>query len=150
MTLPDDRYRRGIEILRLLCGEALEQSANKVAEIAPDFARMTIEFPFGDLYSRGAVDLRTREIAAIAALAALGRMKQLRVHVGAALHLGCAGEELVEILMQTAIYAGFPRALDALAECHDLLTAPRAGGELTSRPSCPQDQAAVLSAAGQG
>ena len=128
MTLPDERYRRGVEILQRLSGEGLEQSANKVAEIAPDFARMTIEFPFGDLYSRGAVDLRTREVAAIAALAALGRMKQLRVHVGAALHVGCTCEEVVEILMQTAIYAGFPRALDALSECHDLLTNPEGEG----------------------
>ncbi|MDB5692439.1 MAG: carboxymuconolactone decarboxylase family protein [Alphaproteobacteria bacterium] len=125
MTLSDERYRRGVEILQRLSGEALEQSANRVAEIAPDFARMTIEFPFGDLYSRGAVDLRIRELAAIAALAALGRLRQLRVHVGAALHLGCTREEVVEILMQTAIYAGFPLALDALAECHDLLSDAR-------------------------
>jgi 4-carboxymuconolactone decarboxylase len=67
-----------------------------------------------------------RELAAIAVLAALGRMKQLKLHVGAALHLGCTCEEVVEILMQTAIYAGFPQALDALAECHDLLTDPEA------------------------
>ena len=122
MSMPDDRYRRGVEILQRLCGNRLEQVTNKVAEVAPDFARMTIEFPFGDLYSRTAIDLRTREIAAIAALAALGRIPQLRVHVAAALHLGCAREEVVEVLMQTAIYAGFPPALNALAECHDLLT----------------------------
>ena len=117
----DDRYRRGVEILQLLSANRLEPVANKVAEVAPDFARMTIEFPFGDLYSRGALDLRSREVAAIAALASLGAIPQLRVHVAAALHLGCAREEVVEILMQTAIYAGFPAALNALAECHDLL-----------------------------
>ena len=121
MSVADERYRRGVEILQLLSGSKLEQVTNKVAEIAPDFARMTIEFPFGDLYSRGAVDLKTREVAAIAALAALGRIPQLRVHVGAALNLGCSREEVVELLMQTAIYAGFPPALNALAECHDLL-----------------------------
>ena len=128
MILPDERYRRGVEILQLLSGGGLEQSANKVAEIAPDFARMTIEFPFGDLYSRGAVDLPTREIAAISALAALGRIAQLRVHVGAALRLGCTREQVVEILMQTAIYAGFPPAITALAECHDLLAPEPIGG----------------------
>jgi 4-carboxymuconolactone decarboxylase len=122
MNLENDRYRRGVEILRRLSGNGAEQVTNKVAEVAPDFARMTIEFPFGDLYARGAIDLRTREVAAIAALAALGRMPQLRVHVAAALNLGCAREEVVEVLMQTAIYAGFPTALNALAECHDLLT----------------------------
>jgi 4-carboxymuconolactone decarboxylase len=139
MTLPDERYRRGVEILQRLSGNAIEQSASKVAEIAPDFARMTIEFPLGDLYSRGALDLRTRELAAIATLAALGRMKQLRVHVRAALHLGCTSEEVVEILMQTAIYAGFPPALDALAECHDLLAAPA----MLCRPSPSGDGTGV-------
>lgn len=124
MNENDDRYRRGVHVLRRLSGEAIEQVTNKVAEIAPDFARMTIEFPFGDLYSRGALGLEAREVAAISALAALGRIPQLRVHVTAALNLGLSREEVVEILMQVSIYAGFPPALNALAECHDLLTEP--------------------------
>ncbi len=121
MNGEDERYRRGVEILQRLSGNGAEQVTNKVAELAPDFARMTIEFPFGDLYARDALDLRTREVAAVSALAALGRLPQLRIHVAAALNVGCRPEEVVEVLMQTAIYAGFPSALNALAECHDLL-----------------------------
>ena len=124
MTLPDERYRRGVEIWQLLSGGKPEHVANRVAEIAPDFARMTIEFPFGDVYSRGALALPMRELAAIAVLAGLGRLGELRVHVAAALRVGCTGPEIVEILMQTAIYAGFPCASEALAECHDLLVDP--------------------------
>jgi 4-carboxymuconolactone decarboxylase len=138
MSIVDDRYRRGVEILERLSGNNAERITSMVAEVAPDFARMTIEFPFGDLYSRDIVDLRTREVAAIAALAALGRMPQLRVHVEAALHLGWPREEVVEILMQTAIYAGFPAALNALAECHMLLT------------DAPSGQAACCCPAAQG
>lgn len=126
MNANDDRYRRGVHVLQRLSGESIEQVTNKVAEIAPDFARMTIEFPFGDLYSRGGLDLRMREVAAISALAALGRTPQLRVHVTAALNLGITREEVVEILMQVSIYAGFPAALNALADCHDLLSPPEA------------------------
>ena len=137
MKVEDERYRRGVEILRRLSGNGAEQVTNKVAEVAPDFARMTIEFPFGDLYSRSSIDLRTREIAAIAALAALGRLPQLRVHVGAALNLGCTREMVVEVLMQTAIYAGFPNALNALAECHDLLVS-EAGK--TCAPNGPKEK----------
>ncbi len=129
MSVVNERYRRGVEILQQLSGNHAEQVTSRVAEIAPDFARMTIEFPFGDLYARGIVDLRTRELAAIAVLASLGRIPQLRVHVESALHLGCSREEVVEILMQIAIYAGFPPALNALAECHDLLTEEPAEGE---------------------
>jgi len=80
----DDRYRRGIAVLRQLSGDPSDQIANKVAELAPDFARMTIEFSMGDVYSRSAVDLKTREVAAIAALAALGRLPQLRARHGGA------------------------------------------------------------------
>lgn len=121
MNAENERYRRGVEILQQVAGNHSEPVASKVAEIAPDFARMTIEFPFGDLYARDGVDLRTREIAAIAALAALGAAPQLRVHVAAALNLGCDRQVIIEILMQTAVYAGFPAALNALAHCHDLL-----------------------------
>ena len=118
-----ERYRRGIDIAQQLSLGSLEQFlTSRVAEVAPDFARMAIEFPFGDLYSRDGLDLQKREIVAIAALASLGHAKQLRLHVAAALQLGVTGPEIVEILMQTAVYGGFPAAINALAECHDLLT----------------------------
>ena len=119
-----DRYRRGVDIAGILAPGGLEQFlTGRVAEVAPDFARMAVEFPLGDLYSRDVLDLRSREIVAIAALAVAGHAQaQLRAHVTAALQLGIAREEVVEILMQCAVYGGFPRALNALADCHDLLT----------------------------
>jgi len=118
-----ERYRRGIDIAQQLSLGSLENFlTGQVAEVAPDFARMAIEFPFGDLYSRDGLDLQKREIVAIAALASLGHANQLRLHVAAALQLGVERSEIVEILMQTAVYGGFPAALNALAECHDLLT----------------------------
>jgi 4-carboxymuconolactone decarboxylase len=94
-----------------------------VAEVAPDFARMVIEFAFGDLYSRKSLDLKSRELIAIAALAVSGNAgPQLRVHVESAERVGISRAEVVEALMQVSLYAGFPAALNALAECHDLLT----------------------------
>ena len=118
-----ERYRRGVEIIQQLSSGSLEQFlTSRVAEVAPDFARMAIEFPFGDLYSRADLGMRDREIVAIAALATLGHGgPQLRHHVAAATKLGISKAEIVEILMQSAIYGGFPAALNALADCHDLL-----------------------------
>ena len=119
----NERYMRGIDVLQELASGPLEEFlTSRVAEVAPDFARMAIEFPFGDLYARDGLDLQTREIVAIAALASLGQPKQLRMHVAAALQLGLSRAAVVEILMQSAVYGGFPAALNALAECHDLLT----------------------------
>ena len=119
-----ERYRRGVDIAGILAPGGLEQFlTGRVAEVAPDFARMAVEFPLGDLYSRDVLDLRTREIVAISALAMAGNaQEQLRAHVTAALQLGISREEVVEVLMQCAVYGGFPRALNALAGCHDLLT----------------------------
>ena len=118
-----ERYRRGVEIIQQLSSGSLEQFlTSRVAEVAPDFARMAIEFPFGDLYSRADLGMRDREIVAIAALATLGHGgPQLRHHVAAAIKLGISKAEIVEILMQSAVYGGFPAALNALADCHDLL-----------------------------
>lgn len=86
-----------------------------LADIAPDFATYVFEFPFGDIYSRPGLDLRAREIATIAALAALGNAApQLKVHIEAGLNVGLSRDEIVEIMMQMAVYAGFPAALNGL------------------------------------
>ena len=119
-----DRYRRGLDVAEHLAADKLAHFVKSgVAEVAPDFARMVIEFAFGDIYARPALDLRSRELIAIAALAASGNAgPQLRVHVESAASAGITKPEIVEALMQIALYAGFPIALNALGDCHDLLT----------------------------
>ena len=119
-----ERYMRGIEIAEQLAADKLDEFlTSRVAELAPDFARMAIEFPLGDIYARDGLDLRSRELVAISSLATLGDTgPHLRMHIRAALGLGVTKAETIEILMQTAIYAGFPAALNALTSCHDLLT----------------------------
>jgi 4-carboxymuconolactone decarboxylase len=110
-----DRYQRGWEKLREIDGEAGERVIDSLKDIAPDFARYLIEFPFGDIYSRPGLDLKSREIAVVAALTALGNATpQLRVHIHGALNVGCTRGEVVEVIMQMAVYAGFPAALNGL------------------------------------
>lgn len=109
------RYLRGLEKLREIDGMAGERVLASLADIAPDFAKYLIEFPFGDIYSRPQLDLKAREIAVVAALTALGNASpQLKVHIHGALNVGCTREEVVEIIMQMSIYAGFPAALNGL------------------------------------
>ena len=119
-----DRYRRGVDIADRLASEKLAHFVDSgVAEIAPDFARMIIEFAFGDLYSRETLDLRSRELVAIAVLAASGKAgPQLRMHFESAASVGISKAEVTEVLMQISLYAGLPASLNALADCHDLLT----------------------------
>lgn len=109
------RYSRGLEKLREIDGKAGERVIAALADIAPDFARLLIEFPFGDIYSRPQLDLKSREIGVVAALTALGNAApQLKVHIHGALNVGCTRDEIVEIIMQMAVYAGFPAALNGL------------------------------------
>lgn len=114
-SLEASRYSRGWEKLREIDGQAGERVIASLADIAPDFAKYLIEFPFGDIYSRPQLDLKAREISVVAALTALGNaMPQLKVHIHGALNVGCTREEVVEIIMQMAVYAGFPSALNGL------------------------------------
>lgn len=109
------RYTRGWEKLKEIDGHAGERVIESLADIAPDFAKYLIEFPFGDIYSRPQLDLKSREIGVVAALTALGNATpQLKVHINGALNVGCTREEIVEIIMQMAVYAGFPAALNGL------------------------------------
>ncbi|MEN9892450.1 MAG: hypothetical protein RLY78_2745 [Pseudomonadota bacterium] len=115
------RYQRGWDKLREIDGEAGERVIAALQDIAPDFARLLIEFPFGDIYSRPQLDLRAREIAVVAALTALGHAApQLKVHLHGALNVGCTREEVVEVIMQMAVYAGFPAALNGLAAAREV------------------------------
>jgi 4-carboxymuconolactone decarboxylase len=110
-----DRYQRGWEKLREVDGELGEKVVDSLKDIAPDFARLLIEFPFGDIYSRPGLDLKSREIAAVAALTTLGNaVPQLKVHINGALNVGCTRQEVVEVIIQMAVYAGFPAALNGL------------------------------------
>ena len=117
----ESRFERGQRALSEIDGQAGEAVIASLADIAPDFARYLIEFPFGDIYARPGLDLRSREIATIAALAALGNAApQLKVHIAAGLNVGLTRTEIVEILMQMAVYAGFPAALNGLFAARDV------------------------------
>lgn len=117
----ESRYQRGLAKLKEIDGEAGERVVESLAGIAPDFARYLVEFPFGDIYSRPGLDLKSREIAVVAALTALGNAApQLKVHVHGALNVGASRTEIVETIMQMAVYAGFPTALNGLAVAREV------------------------------
>jgi 4-carboxymuconolactone decarboxylase len=111
----NDRYNIGLEKLKKIDGQAGERVIESLKDISPDFARYIIEFPFGDIYSRTGLDLKSREIATVAALVTMGNASsQLKVHINGALNVGCSRTEIIEVIMQMAVYAGFPAALNGL------------------------------------
>ncbi|WP_025565922.1 carboxymuconolactone decarboxylase family protein [Psychromonas sp. SP041] len=113
--MDNQRYQSGLKKLHEIDGEAGQKVIDSLAAISPDLAKYTIEFPFGDIYQRPGLDLKSREIATVSALTAMGNCApQLNVHIHAALNVGCKPEEIVEVIIQMAVYAGFPAALNGM------------------------------------
>lgn len=112
----DERFEKGWNKIKEIDGGILQKFYRELLEISPDFARQLVQFPFGDVYSRPALDSQKRELAIVSAIAALGHAQpQLKLHLHAAIKVGCSRAELNEVLMMTAVYGGFPAALNAFA-----------------------------------
>jgi 4-carboxymuconolactone decarboxylase len=127
--MEEDRFRRGLDTVRKIDAASAANLEDTLRDLAPDLYRYIIGFAFGDVISRPGLDLKTREIVTVSALAAMGTAApQLRVHINAALNVGCSRAEIVEILMQIAVYAGIPASLNAISLAREVF-AERDGPE---------------------
>ncbi len=111
-----ERRARGEELLRTVDGDRVAENLLRAYDdVAPDFTRYLVEFAFGEIYAREG-DLRQRELVAIASLATMGGCDaQLETHVHGALNVGLTKAEIVEAVMTLVPFAGFPKALNAIA-----------------------------------
>ena len=126
-----ERYARGWAKLREVDGEAGEQVIDSLRDVSPDLSRYLIEYCFGDIYSRGKLDLKTTELVVVTALAAMGTAEpQLRVHLHGALNTGNSRQEVVEALLQVAVFAGFPAALKSIVAAREVFAARDEQGKL--------------------
>jgi 4-carboxymuconolactone decarboxylase len=122
--MKSERYTIGWDKLTEIDGEQGEKVVEALKDISPEFADLLIEFPFGDVYSRPGLDLKSREIATVAALTAMGTASpQLKVHIHGAINVGCSPQEIIEIMIQMAVYAGFPAALNGLFAAKEVFDA---------------------------
>lgn len=112
--MENERYERGRRLLEEINGSNADRLVESLKEVAPDMHRYVFEFAYGDIYSRPGLDVKARELATVAALTALGKEPQLKSHIDAALNTGWTKQEIVEVIMQMAVYAGFPAALNGL------------------------------------
>ena len=115
MQQEESRYDRGLGNMRTIFGQGIESALEALAATSPDLVRCLIEFPFGDIYARPGLDLKTREMLTVAALTVLGYPQaELKEHIQGALNVGCTPDQILEIILQMAVYAGFPAALEAV------------------------------------
>ena len=115
MQPEESRYDRGLDTMRAIFGAGVASALEGLAATSPDLARCLVEFPFADIYTRPGLDLKTREMLTVAALTVLGYPQaELKDHIRGALNVGCTPDEILEIVLQMAVYAGFPAALEAV------------------------------------
>ena len=122
-----NRYERGAARIRELDGEHPQRRAaayEALARIAPDLPRLAVEFAYGDIHSRPGLDPGRRELVVLGVLVGLGDTgRQLASHLSSALNVGVTRDELVEAILQTLPYAGFPRAINALGVLAEVTSA---------------------------
>jgi 4-carboxymuconolactone decarboxylase len=110
-----ERFARGWATVGKINAPARDAQMRSLEAIAPDFARWIVESAYADILSRPQLGLREREIATVAALTVLGNAQaQLKAHIQGALNVGITREEIVEVIVQMAVYAGAPAAINGL------------------------------------
>lgn len=108
-----ERYRKGWKRLQEMNNSS--PIGSKLCEIAPDLNTYIKEFAFGDVHSRPGLGKRERELVILSSLATQGyAQEELRSHINMALNVGISKEEILEVFIQLAVYAGFPVAVNAV------------------------------------
>jgi len=116
-----DLSSKGREVAAKLWGTRAGGQELPAHKLAPEFFGLVTEFVFGMFWSRPNLDLRSRSLCTVAQLAALGKLDELKGHLAGARNLGISRAELIEVLMQTACYAGVPAAVGALNAAAEVL-----------------------------
>jgi 4-carboxymuconolactone decarboxylase len=115
------RHRRGRKKLKAIHGQHGIDTIDQVGRIAPDIARLVYEFAYGDIVSRPGLDVKSRQLATLAALVAMGNARpQLKAHIHGSMNVGWTRKQVIEVIMQLIVYCGFPAALNALAAADEV------------------------------
>jgi len=114
-------HARGRAALEVIVGKDVDARLETLTDIAPELADWITDFAYGEVVSRPQLDLRSRELVTVGALTALGNAApQLKAHIGGALNAGCSPQEIVEVILQMAVYAGFPASLNGISAAREV------------------------------
>lgn len=113
-TEREQQFARGKDVLDAVDGTAGAKVIDALAEVSPELAHQIVAWGFGEVYSRSGLEPRDRQLVTLGMLTALGGAEpQLEVHINASLNVGLTPQQIVEALLHSAVYCGFPRALNA-------------------------------------
>jgi 4-carboxymuconolactone decarboxylase len=118
----DDLHEEGMRVRREVLGdEHVDRAVERTTAFTQDFQDLITRFAWGSVWTRDGLDRRTRSCITLAVLTALGREDELKLHVRAARRNGLTPEEIGEVLLHTAVYAGVPAANRAFALAQEVL-----------------------------
>jgi 4-carboxymuconolactone decarboxylase len=114
-TTRQQRFEHGWEVLSSVDGEAGERVIDSLSAIAPELVHQIVAWGYGEIYARPGLAPRDRQLVTLGILTALGDTDaELEVHIGAALTVGLTPEQIIEALLHSVLYCGFPRAINAV------------------------------------
>jgi 4-carboxymuconolactone decarboxylase len=112
--MKDPAYEAGLAVRRRVLGDAhVKRSLENATAFDKDFQDLVTRHAWGDIWTRPGLDHRTRSLITIAMLAAGGRNEELNLHIRATRNTGATPDEVKEVLLQVAVYAGVPAANSA-------------------------------------
>jgi 4-carboxymuconolactone decarboxylase len=118
----DERYEQGMEVRREVLGDAhVDRAIERTSEFTAPFQDFITRYAWGTIWAREGLDRRMRSAVTLAVLTALGREHEIAMHVRAALRNGLTPQEIGEVLLHTAVYAGVPVANRAFAIADETL-----------------------------
>lgn len=113
---------KGREVLRKVLGEEyFAKRETKENAFNADFRALTEEYCFGAIWTRPAIDHRTRSLILLGMLTALNKGPELRLHVRGAINNGCSVEEIKEVFLQAAVYCGIPAGVEGFRAAEEVL-----------------------------
>jgi 4-carboxymuconolactone decarboxylase len=122
VSVSDDVYERGMKTRREVLGDAhVDRAVEGTTPFTADFQDLITKYAWGEIWSRPGLDRRTRSCITLAVLVALNRDHEVAMHVRAALGNGLTPDEIKEVLLHTAVYAGVPVANSAFAIAQKVL-----------------------------
>ncbi len=121
--MTDPPHDAGTRVRREVLGdEHVDRAVARTTDFTRDFQDFLTRYAWGSVWTREGLDRRTRSAITIATLTALGREHELELHIRAGLRNGLSTEEIAEVLLHTAVYAGVPAANAAFAIAQRVLT----------------------------
>ncbi len=117
-----EKFEAGMTVRRAVLGDAhVDRAEAQKTAFDADFQQLITEVAWGSVWARPGLDRKTRHLLTIAMLATLGKENELAMHIRATHNTGVSAEELKEVLLQVAVYAGVPAANTAFAVAKEIL-----------------------------